>query len=355
MDDVARAAGVAKATVCRALQNRPVVAKATRERILKAARELGYQADPSLSALSQRRWSDGGKRTYRQVALVHYESKKYLDKYAETPNEERYRLSPRALLFPAAKEKAKLLGYQISEYSTSDYKNSEQLSRILYNRGIDGLLLSIEGPISKIELPWERFSAIAIGLGLDEYNLPHVSSDWMSAVSLAVQKAKERGYRRIGFIKLVHENPSIDFRISSAIEFQRHGLESQFANRIPTLSGQREDFNPWQDWIPVFKEWYDRWKPDVVVDGTHCASHWFKTIGVKVPEECAIVAIDRTNHEDHKHISYVDHNYAAQGEWAMEFLSTMIQNSVKGQTDIPPRLTLPCTWQEGSTLPPKQL
>ena len=51
MSDIARAAGVSNATTSRALNNLPGVAPATRERVLRAAREFAYVVSPEASAL----------------------------------------------------------------------------------------------------------------------------------------------------------------------------------------------------------------------------------------------------------------------------------------------------------------
>jgi DNA-binding LacI/PurR family transcriptional regulator len=53
--DVARAAGVSTATVSRALRGLPNVTDATRERVRRAAEELGYVASPSASSLASGR------------------------------------------------------------------------------------------------------------------------------------------------------------------------------------------------------------------------------------------------------------------------------------------------------------
>ncbi len=60
IDDVARAAGVSTATVSRALRDLPNVNPSTRERVRRAAAELGYVASPSASRLASGRTSTIG-------------------------------------------------------------------------------------------------------------------------------------------------------------------------------------------------------------------------------------------------------------------------------------------------------
>ena len=55
IEDVARAAGVSTATVSRALRGLPNVTEATRERVRRAASELGYVASPSAASLASGR------------------------------------------------------------------------------------------------------------------------------------------------------------------------------------------------------------------------------------------------------------------------------------------------------------
>lgn len=63
--DVARAAGVSTATVSRALRNQPGVDPTTRDRVLQAARELDYTANPHAARLAS-----GATRTVALVAPV---------------------------------------------------------------------------------------------------------------------------------------------------------------------------------------------------------------------------------------------------------------------------------------------
>lgn len=103
IEDVARAAGVSTATVSRALRGLPNVSQATRDRVRRTARELGYVASPSAASLASgrtrtiglispwiNRWFfanviEGAERTLRQqgfdVLLYTFE----IDRHTERP------------------------------------------------------------------------------------------------------------------------------------------------------------------------------------------------------------------------------------------------------------------------------
>ena len=55
IDDVARAAGVGRATVSRALSGRGSISRSTRERVLSVAQELGYVVSSNASGLASGR------------------------------------------------------------------------------------------------------------------------------------------------------------------------------------------------------------------------------------------------------------------------------------------------------------
>ena len=62
--DIARLAKVSIGTVDRALHGRPGISLATRERILRIARKVGYTPNPTARALSVRRSSAASRRVH---------------------------------------------------------------------------------------------------------------------------------------------------------------------------------------------------------------------------------------------------------------------------------------------------
>ena len=56
LQDIAKLAGVGKATVSLALRNDPKITAATRERVRVAAEQLHYRPDPALARIAAHRW-----------------------------------------------------------------------------------------------------------------------------------------------------------------------------------------------------------------------------------------------------------------------------------------------------------
>ncbi|WP_062436465.1 LacI family DNA-binding transcriptional regulator [Herbidospora daliensis] len=67
IEDVAREAGVSRATASRAMNNLPGASTATRARVARAAGELGYRPDPAARALAS------GRRTAVDLLVVNYD------------------------------------------------------------------------------------------------------------------------------------------------------------------------------------------------------------------------------------------------------------------------------------------
>lgn len=347
MMDVAREAGVAKATVCRALKGRAEVSEKTRQRVLVVADRLGYQPDPNLSALVNLRWAKARTRAVRHLALLHA----YGGPANSSKGDGNNTKVARHILQRAAD-----MGFLISEFDLREEDHCRQVAHTMHHRGIDGLILNVEGPVEHWPFPWEKYSCVSIGF--EPSGLPEVTSDYLGAMQLAVKEVLERGYRRIGFAHINHENPGIDYRLASSTEMELRRIEEATGNRldvykIPGLTTRIGRAVPWKEWLARFQEWYERTRPDVVIDGTMTAVWWMRDLGIDVPGECGYVKLKRGAFENHDDLTAVETNVESQANWAVDLVATMIRSNMRGIPDHPPRLTIPVSWHEGRTLRPR--
>ncbi|NYG06126.1 DNA-binding LacI/PurR family transcriptional regulator [Phycicoccus badiiscoriae] len=184
INDVARAAGVSKGAVSFALHDRPGVAPATRERILKVAREMGWTPSARARALSVSK--------ALAVGLV----------MARRP--ETLRADPFFPSFIAGLETVLSdRGYALLLQVVTDPDKARQSYRRLADEGrVDGvfvtdLLVDDERPalLAEIGLP-----AVIVGPGIENPYWPVVGADDAPGIVAAVEHLIALGHTRIAHV-----------------------------------------------------------------------------------------------------------------------------------------------------------
>jgi DNA-binding LacI/PurR family transcriptional regulator len=214
--DVARRAGVSQATVSMVMGNNPRarVAVATRERVLRAAEELGYR--PNLLARGLVR----GRSYAIGMVVPDLSNPFFLD------------------VVTGAQRVAAETGYAVLAADTRDASVARQVE-LLRGRQVDGVILEGLGASS---IPADALGGAAVVL-VDEPpdRWPGVASDALGAGRLAAQHLIGLGHREIAFI-----GPATDvhgFRMRERGFFQALreagiGLSSERLRRAaPTLGG----------------------------------------------------------------------------------------------------------------------
>lgn len=209
--ELAKHLDLAISTVSRALNNYEDVSPATRERVLEAARELGYE--PSAAARSLR-----SKRTGRLGFYVYAESLGSLQ---------------RAFFFSlirGAAMVAEAADYNLVLYSKGN-TSMERLRRICRSHEVDGLLL-VRGLVSEPTLaePFEvllesDLPFVALHEPGDDPRVSFVSPDDQMGGYLATQHLISQGNKRIAFVGRLHdERPDYDRRIGYRRALATSGL-----------------------------------------------------------------------------------------------------------------------------------
>ncbi len=183
IDDVARHVGVAKGTVSRVLNNYTDISPATRERILKAVKELGYH--PSSTARSLKR---GRQDTLGIVVPVGRGRgadpilAEFIDGIARALDD-----LDQDLLVTTAHSSHHML---------------ETLERLIARRKVDGFILTrTEVHDPRIEfLQTRRFPFVAHGRTSDPSNYAWLDVDNEATFVEGVEHLVGMGHRRIGFI-----------------------------------------------------------------------------------------------------------------------------------------------------------
>jgi len=214
--DVARRAGVSQATVSMVMGNNPRarVAQATRERVLRAAEELGYR--PNLMARGLVR----GRSYAVGVVVPDLSNPFFLD------------------VVTGAQRVGAETGYAVLAADTRDTPAARQVEH-LRSRQVDGVILDGLGAST---IPPDSLSGAAVVL-VDEPadRWPGVASDALSAGRLAAEHLLALGHREVAFIGPASDVHSFRMRERGFFQALREAgvpLSSDRLRRVaPTLAG----------------------------------------------------------------------------------------------------------------------
>ena len=330
--DIAAVAGVTTATVSLALSGKPGPSADTRRKIEGIARALGYRKDPYSAILAANRRRDPPQTAKAVLAFI--TAHRTRDSWSESANF--------AIYHHAAKARAAELGYRVENFWVGlDATHAQRVSHILYNRGIQGLLIApLPDSRNGFDLAWKNFHSVALGFSFTRPFLNRVSCDHFQAVRTAVGRCYKLGYRRIGLVVTRGSNERVDQRWLAAYLLE----QKQFVDAVslpPLMMEHNEDH--------LFFNWLDRENPDVVL--AYAGDLFLPKViesGRRVPEEIGFVSLNlpdiRTG------ISGIYENPDRIGTEAVDLLVAGLDSGERGIPDHPNTFLTQPSWIPGDTL-----
>lgn len=180
IQDIAQYLQLAPSTVSKALNDYPHTSAKTKERVLGAARELGYF--PSAAARDLRR------RKTDRIGFLYGFASADIGEYASR-------------IINGAVSEAEKSGYNLLLYPLSG-ERIEKLTRICKTREVDGLLLMgsehLDEAIALLEQ--EQIPFVVVNRQLDQPNVSFVAADYHQGTMEAMQHLIELGHSRIAFV-----------------------------------------------------------------------------------------------------------------------------------------------------------
>ncbi len=333
MADIAQRAGCHKSTVSLALKNHPAISKETGDHIRALAREMGYIPDPNLALIASHRWNSAAPRGRTGVVIGMLVN----------------RGRPFATLgriYPAAAAAAKSHGFMIETVHLDDYRNAKAATRVLYNRGIRGLLLPPFWPEEDMDaLDWSVFTPVCCGYGWRSLPAHTVTFDWFRATQLAWRKVAEKGYRRIGAAVFCHTPPAEDdfFRIGASQAEQALLLPAN--DHVPILTCEHDN-------RPAFLAWLKEHRPDAIIGFSDGAYYWARDAGHPLPSKIGFVSLNASS-ADIAGTPY-DQDLGNLGAAAVEYLITLLHGNELGLPTHPRTLLVEPEWHDGPSLPDRR-
>ena len=333
LQDVAAKAGVHRSTVSLALRDNHRISADVRASIQRIARELGYRSNPLVTALMRSRRT---RRAPRHVVLAYVTD--YPTRYGWRPPHH-----DRPDYFPGAAARATELGYKLEHFWLGEPgMTPTRFAQILISRGINGLLIGRLPPgVSEIHLPWEQFSAVALGLTLTKPDLHRVAEDAFASAAVAMNECLAKGYRRIGFVMSEpDDSPNMGDRWLGA--FLRLQLRLDPENRIPFC-----EYRPPAEFARHFLKWFDQHRPDVVL-ATHGdpLQNLLAPPGSTLPRAANFFLL--VNDKPQKGLAGVHLDPGIVGALAVDMLVGMMHRGETGLPTEPHHVLVPGKWVEMS-------
>lgn len=275
MQDVADKAGVSRMTVSLALRNHPSIPPETRARIQAIAHELGYRANPLISALMVQRRARRLPTAPPTIAYV-----------TAYPTRDGWRHRGRIHIdyFEGAKERAEQRGYRLELFwAREPGMTARRASAILRARNIRGLLLApVLTARGHLSLDWSRFAVATMGFSLWRPRVHRAVPNQFQGTYTLLRRLARLGYRRIGLVidRRVNERNNRQYT-AALFDWQQRVPR---ARRVPPLVIER-----WDE--PSFRRWFAKHHPDAFITQHGEIHHSTQALGLSVPREVGLVCL----------------------------------------------------------------
>ncbi len=326
MRAIAEAAGVSATTVSLALRDDRRIAAATRARIRELAQRMGYERDPTLSALVSLRDDDTRRLKRRPLGL------------AVIPGGMGRATRLIKLLHEGAETAARSCGHFLHVFELPPPAAAGAALDHARERGVRGLLLLTQAPKS-LWLPYDfgDLTVVALGYPPRPLVLDTVTSHDFHAVETAWRQLRRRGYRRIGLAAPQHTDGNSDHQWTAAF---RHCSAN----------------DPGCEPLPIYTEdapytgatrWLERERPEVM-------------LVIKSPEAGLADALERyREHVDVVRIGLkqasgpvagVVHDFTAIGSSAVMLLDVRLRERLAGRQHACVTMLIEGRWHEAPSI-----
>jgi LacI family transcriptional regulator len=308
--DIARLAGVSKATVSRVLNQKPDVDPATRERILHIMEEQGFVPSIAASGLA-------GGRSRLLGALVP------------------------SLTWPLIPELMRGVGevvgstsYELILYSVTDVNHekdrSDVIDRIIGTRLVAGLLAVFPGPSAKhlAELHSRDFPVVLI----DDQGIPPAGTPWISVDNRVGAYEVTRHLICLGHRRIAHIQGPLKYQVSHD-RYQGYcdALNEAGISLDPTLVLEGDFMPPTgRTCANAFFDLPAEQRPTAIFAGSDYMAYGAISAaeqrGLRVPEDIAIVGFDDNPSSAHMEpaLTTVRQPFYEMGRRASEILLTLV-------------------------------
>ncbi|WP_068770666.1 LacI family transcriptional regulator [Termitidicoccus mucosus] len=333
MRNIARVARVSVATVSKCLSNKADVSAATRERVLRVCRELGYRPNPLVAALMQARRRNASPASHLTLAFV-----------TAFPSANEWKQHPSPIfrqMFAGALARATERNYKLEHFWLyQDGMSNQRFGKMLFARGIPGLLLApIPSTRITVDISWSAFSVVVLGLTPSTRQFHRVSTDYYQGMLLALEECARLGYRRPGFAVRRETTERLEHRWEAAYLFSQRRNPAKRPPKPLVVSEWTRD---------AVLDWIEHERPDVIIGPVlGKLESIIRESGRSVPGDIGMVGLLVPGEGDR--LSGIIQDGEMVGAVAVDQLISQIERNEKGVPAHPITHTMPGHWNHGAT------
>jgi DNA-binding LacI/PurR family transcriptional regulator len=333
---LARLLRISRTTVSEALRDQPRVNRHTRERVQEAARVAGYRINPLASSILSEVRRSRLSTFHGTLAAVSLEE----------PKRPRFPGPYWLNLLRGASERAAELGFRLERFMVGQRGLSvHRLDTILQSRGIRGvLIMPAWGRPDFTQLSWTNYTGVYADYLIDLPALHSVCPDHPRAMTAAMARLSELGFRRPGLVLLQQESNRLQHRWLAGFLAFRHVHREMAA--VPPLILADMAREP-------FLRWFKKNRPDVVVGHRAEMISWMTECGARVPETHGFCCLNI--HLNTEPCAGLDQQPYQVGVQSVELLIAQIRHNAYGIPLLPCNTTVPSKWVDGPTLKARAL
>ncbi len=329
MNEIARAAGVARSTVSKALRDDPTISPARCKEIQKLARDIGYRPNPMVSALMAQLLRHRRRTDPHHIA--------WIDLWPN--NGARAAVPILKPLLRGARQRAEELGYAIEVHCvTAEGISAERLSQILVSRAQWGIIIPpVPSNVADFPLDLRGLTGVTIGTSFHHPVMHRVSPNHFQGAQLACDQLRAKGFRRIGFVLSPEMDERVDGKWLGAFLARQHAWP--VSERVPPLLAG-------SDGEMEFKKWRARHLPDVFLIAEAHVLSWLQTTTKGGSDDIPVtwLVIETVARKAWG----IDYQAERIGGAAVELLLGQIHRNERGSPAVPHTVLLDGVWVEGS-------
>lgn len=335
--EISAATGYSQSAVSHALRGTRNVSAETRERIMAAARRMGWKVNPLAAAYMAHLRRLKRPSTY-QANLAFLMSNPAGGRVTDQlPHVQKH--------FKGAKERALELGYELEPvWLHEPHLTAKRLTGILRSRNIPGLIApGVSEPASVMDkLGWSHFASVAMGFTPSKSRLHRVTADTFDGFALVLDAMRRLGYRRIAVVV----SREYDEQVNHGVHFPVSYLRDRWGDDCRIDVCDYPTSSPAE--IPGIQEWLARRSPEVVL-GEEIAWQAIGRMGWRVPQDVAFANVDWS--VEYKEIAGFNQRHELHGSVAVDLLVSQVTHNERGLPAIPRVVLVPGTWEPGASVP----